>query len=139
MRNAILPAAVILLMLLAASGCMSQGESTDNSEVPTLQTITAEEAIILIELDPTLTIIDLRRSDEYAAAHIPGAVNIDISSSFADNVETLDRNGSYLLYCTAGGKSSSALRIMGEQGFMRVYNLGGGISAWERAGGAIAR
>ncbi|GAA5263277.1 rhodanese-like domain-containing protein [Methanocalculus sp. MC3] len=139
MRKAVLSAGLILIMLLAASGCTAPGESVENDPVPKLQTITASEAILLTGLDPTLTIIDLRRADEYAAGHIPGAVNIDISSSFAEEAGRLDRDGSYLIYCAAGGKSSSALRMMGDLGFTEVYNLGGGISAWQRAGGSIAR
>lgn len=139
MRTAILSAAAILLMLLAVSGCSSQGESMENSSAQALQTISAGDAILLISLDPTLTIIDVRTAGEYATGHIPGAVNIDISSSFTEGLGKLDRDGTYLIYCAAGGRGSSALRIMGEEGFMNVYNLRGGISAWEREGGAIAR
>lgn len=126
-------------MLLAVSGCTAPGESVENDPVPTLQTITASEAILLIGSDPTLTIIDVRRADEYAAGHIHGAVNIDISSSFADEAGRLDRDGSYLIYCAAGVRGESALKIMGDLGFTKVYNIGGGISAWQRAGGAIVR
>ncbi len=139
MRKAVFSAGVILLMLLAVSGCTAPGESVENDPVPTLQTITASEAILLIGSDPTLTIIDVRRADEYAAGHIPGAVNIDISSSFADEAGRLDRDGSYLIYCAAGVRGESALKIMGDLGFTKVYNIGGGISAWQRAGGAIVR
>lgn len=139
MHKAVLSAAAFLLMLLAVSGCTAPGESTINDPDPILKTISAEEAILLIASDSTLTIIDVRRADEYAAGHIPDAVNIDISSSFTERLGKLDRDETYLIYCTAGGKSSSALRVMGEEGFMNVYNLRGGISAWERAGGAIVR
>ncbi|MCP1662618.1 MULTISPECIES: rhodanese-like domain-containing protein [Methanocalculus] len=139
MRTAILSAAAVLLMLLAVSGCASQGESMESSPAQALQTISAGDAILLISLDPTLTIIDVRTAGEYAAGHIPGAVNIDISSSFTEGLGKLDRDGTYLIYCAAGGKSSSALRIMEEEGFMNVYNIRRGISAWEMAGGAIVR
>ncbi|HIJ05954.1 MAG: Thiosulfate sulfurtransferase (Modular protein) [Methanocalculus sp. 52_23] len=139
MRNAVLSAGVVLLMLLAVSGCTAPGESIENDPVPTLRTITASEAILLTESGPTLTIIDVRRPDEYAAGHIPGAANIDISSSFADEVGNLDRDGSYLIYCAAGVRGESALKMMGDLGFTEVYNLGGGISAWQRAGGSVAR
>jgi len=137
MRNAVLSAGVILLMLLAVSGCTAPGESIENDPTPTLRTITASEAIILTGSDPTLTIIDVRRADEYAAGHIPGAVNIDISSSFADGAGNLDRDGSYLIYCATGVRGESALKMMGDLGFTEVYNLGGGISAWQRAGGSV--
>ncbi len=126
-------------MLLAVSGCTAPGESVENNPVPTLQTITASEAILLIESDSSLTIIDVRRPDEYAAGHIPGAVNIDISSSFADEVGRLDRDESYLIYCATGIRGESALNIMGDLGFTRIHNLGGGISAWQRAGGSVVR
>lgn len=139
MRNAVLSAGVVLLMLLAVSGCTAPGESIENDPDPTLRTITASEAILLTGSDPTLTIIDVRRPDEYAAGHIPGAVNIDISSSFADEVGKLDRDESYLIYCATGVRGESALKMMGDLGFTEVYNLGAGISAWQRAGGSVVR
>jgi len=135
----ILLPAVLFVMLLLTAGCMdtaSQGQ-TDGEVV--LRTISAADARTLIETTPDLTIIDVRRPDEYEAGHIPGAINIDLSSSFAETVGELDRDDPYLIYCLSGARGASALRIMEDLGFSHVYNIDGGISAWQRAGGSVIR
>jgi len=127
---------MVLLLLIAAAGCTTPD---GGDEMQVLQTITAEEAMLLIEAKPGITIIDVRTVREYEAGRIPGAVNIPIASSFHEGIGGLDRNPPYLIYCATGGRGSRALGAMGEAGFTEVYNLGGGIAAWERAGGAVIR
>lgn len=122
-----------LLIVIAGSGCLAPSNPGEIREMPILETITAEEALLLIKENPDITIIDVRTTREYETGHIPGAVNIPASTTFID--WDLDPDIPYLVYCAAGGRSSSALRIMGEYGFTRVYNLRGGIAAWEKAGG----
>jgi len=123
-----------LLLLIAAAGCTAPD---GGDEMQVLQTIPAEEAMLLLEANPAVTIIDVRAAREYEAGHIPGAVHIPIASSFHEGIAGLDRDQPYLVYCAAGGRGSQALRAMGEAGFTEVYNLGGGIAAWEKAGGAV--
>ncbi|MBR1369587.1 hypothetical protein RJ53_08840 [Methanocalculus chunghsingensis] len=125
---------IVLLLLIAAAGCTAPD---GGDEMPVLQTITAEEAMLLIEAKPAITIIDVRTVREYEAGHIPGAVHIPIASSFHEGIAGLDRDQPYLVYCATGVRGSRALRAMGEAGFAEVYNLGGGIAAWEKAGGAV--
>ena len=135
----ILLPAMLFIMLLLTAGCMDTTSQGQPDVDVVLRTISADDAMILIETTPDLTIIDVRRPDEYEAGHIPGAINIDLSSSFAETVGELDRDDPYLIYCLSGARGASALRIMEDLGFSRVYNIDGGISAWEQAGGVIVR
>ncbi len=81
------------------------------------------------------TVIDVRTADEFARSHIPGSVNIDLSSpAFNGLIEKLDRNGTYLVCCHFGGRGARAARIMRQLGFTRVYNLSGGIDRWKAEG-----
>ena|GEM_PF-1954370 len=81
-------------------------------------------------------ILDVRRpSDEYSAGHISGAINLDYSSAtFQDELNNLDKSKTYMVYCKAGSRSLSAIKIMKQSGFIRTYNMIGGFDAWKANG-----
>jgi len=85
--------------------------------------------------EESVTIIDVRRPDEYVAGHIEGSVNADISSvdEFNQFLDTLDKNNKYLVYCRSGNRSAQAAQLMEEKGFLNITNLSGGILAWQTA------
>jgi phage shock protein E len=85
-----------------------------------------------------IVILDVRTSAEYATGRIGNAVNINVDSAdFAQQTAALDRNKTYLVYCRGGGRSTRACQTMQTAGFGKVYNLSGGISAWQAAGKPI--
>lgn len=97
--------------------------------------ITAKEFHSMI-LDPKLAdiriIIDIRTKDEFNEYHISNAINIDFYSQFfSDEIDALDRNKTYLIYCRSGHRSGTAtdnaLNLMLNMGFTNVYNMRGGI------------
>jgi rhodanese-related sulfurtransferase len=80
--------------------------------------------------DKNAVLIDVRTPAEFSGGSIRGARNINIMSpSFRQNVQNLDKNKSYYLFCRSGARSGSACNQMSKMGF-RVYNLSGGIGAW---------
>lgn len=82
-----------------------------------------------------LTIVDVRTPDEFAAGHLAGAIEIDLNGpSFATEVAKLDRNGVYFVYCHSGHRSATAVAYLQQAGFTSIYELQGGIVAWQRAG-----
>jgi rhodanese-related sulfurtransferase len=95
------------------------------------ETISKEKAKALIEEkknDVKFQIIDVRTPDEFRAGALPGAKNIDIyNQSFREELNKLDKDGTYLLYCRSGARSSSAMEIMRQLGFKEVCDLGGGL------------
>jgi len=79
-------------------------------------------------------ILDVRTPEEYQTGHLKGAKLLDISEqSFSSSLDKLDKTKTYYVYCQAGGRSSTAVEIMLEKGFKKVYNLQGGIAAWKNA------
>jgi len=127
----------ILLVLLAplilgsmlAVGCL---------QTRVLETVSPQEAFDLIQENqdsPDFVILDVRRAGEYAQGHIEAAINMDFySPTFRDELDALDKEKTYLIYCRSGGRSGQALGIMDELGFLEIYDLSGGISAWQDAG-----
>lgn len=83
--------------------------------------------------DVEAVILDVRTEDEVGEKSIPNAINIDIykGQEFLDELEKLDKNKNYYVYCKAGGRSNQACLLMGQLGFENTFNLLGGISEWE--------
>jgi rhodanese-related sulfurtransferase len=87
---------------------------------------------------PGTTVIDVRTPAEYAAGHIDGAINIDVEGAiFNSEIDKLDKNGSYALYCHSGRRSTLAADAMSQAGFTQVTNLKGGIADLQAAGGSV--
>jgi len=73
--------------------------------------------------------------EEFAEGYIENAINIDFrSETFQDEIDKLDKNKKYLIYCRSGVRSRSALDIMAELNFKEAYNILGGIIAWNAEG-----
>jgi len=85
-------------------------------------------------------VLDVRTPKEFTAGHIPGAVNIDWNGAdFQKKVSALDKSKTYLVQCAVGGRSAKAAEKMMTLQFTNVYNLEGGIKAWEKAGKPIEK
>jgi len=66
---------------------------------------------------------------------IPTARNIDFQHpSFVQIIEKFDKEVPTFVYCASGGRSASAYKKMKAIGFKEVYDLDGGITAWQDAG-----
>lgn len=85
----------------------------------------------VVEQD-NVRLIDVRTPKEYAEGHLAGAENIDVKDSlFADHVKGIE--GKVAVYCRGGRRSLKAAEMLTKQG-CTVYNLDGGILAWQKAG-----
>lgn len=82
-----------------------------------------------------VAILDTRTLDEFENGFIKGAVLYDIFGlEFRDDILKLDRDKTYLVYCRSGGRSYEAMSFMKSNGFKSVFNLIGGVLAWNMAG-----
>jgi phage shock protein E len=89
--------------------------------------------------DKSNVVLDVRTPREFAAGHIPGAINIDYNSpDFAKKVNELDKSKTYLVHCAAGVRSAKACQIMDKAAFSHLVNLEPGFKAWEKAGKPVA-
>ena len=147
MRNSNLKKALLWVLVAAmVIGLTVTGElfgsridnTTTPSETQIAEDITPEEAFTLIQANqqkPDFVIIDVRTPEEFAGGHLENAINIDYySEAFSNEIEALDRNLTYLIYCRSGSRSSNALSFMESLYFSEVYNISGGINAWQSAG-----
>jgi rhodanese-related sulfurtransferase len=81
--------------------------------------------------NPNLVVIDVRTQQEVSRGVIEGSLHLDISNpSFAQEFRKLDRSKTYVVYCHSGVRSANACKAMSKEGFGNLYNLKGGIVAW---------
>jgi len=120
----------ILTLGIAFSNC---AQSTDKS-------VTAKEKKVLLispeELQAridTIVLIDVRTPQEYNSGHLKNAVNIDyFDADFVNKVNKLDKNKDVYIYCKSGNRSGKAADKLEKSGFIKVYDLQGGITNWNK-------
>jgi rhodanese-related sulfurtransferase len=94
------------------------------------QNIGPEKFKQLMEKEDHL-VLDVRSPQELAEGSIPGHQMINVfEPTFRDKIDQLDRDKTYLVYCRSGNRSSMACGLMAQLGFKALYNLEGGIGAW---------
>ena len=99
--------------------------------------ISIEQAILLIETRPDLVIVDVRTPEEYETGYIEGAVNICVTCDAQELLVNLNPDDEILLYCRTGSRSATAARILNENGYHKVYNMLGRITARSNTGYTI--
>ena len=82
--------------------------------------------------DDNAVILDVRTQEEVEEGYIPNAEVIDIykGQEFLDELDKLDKDKNYYVYCRSGNRSGQACAIMEQKGFRECYNLAGGFSNW---------
>ena len=75
-------------------------------------------------------ILDVRTSKEFAGGYIEGAININVDD-LRDNLQNLDKERVYAIYCQVGLRGYLANRILKNNGF-KVVNLNGGYNLWSK-------
>lgn len=113
----------IMLILPTIRGRLSGALSADTTQA--VQLINHQDALIL----------DVREANEFAAGHIANARHIPLGQ-LAGNLKPLEKHKdkAVVVNCRSGTRSAMACGVLRKNGFTQVYNLKGGIMAWEQAG-----
>lgn len=92
----------------------------------------AQEARDYLAAHPagTYTILDVRQPGEYEEEHLPGARLIPLPQ-LADDYTQLNPEQPVIVHCAIGGRSRVAAQLLAGLGFKEVYNLAGGIKAYQ--------
>ncbi len=140
---------LLLLVALIAAGLItacSTGTSTQSNvqtgapaqSTSKFVTLPPEQVLKIIRENkdnPNLVILDVRTPEEYQSGHIDGAINVDFyAPDFPQQLDKLDKNKVYVLYCRSGNRSGRTVPLMKQLGFREVYEIQGGISNWLRKG-----
>jgi parallel beta-helix repeat protein len=95
--------------------------------------VTVSEAKAMIDSKPSLVVLDVRTQSEYDSGHIRSAKLIPVSE-LGGRLDELNKTDEILVYCFGGARSSTASQLLADNGFLYIYNMLGGISAWISAG-----
>jgi len=137
LKPVILALLIVFMVPAVLNGCLSrEAEVTSSENTSIIEDVNLKEAYAIIVdnlSNPDFVIIDVRTPGEYASGHIEDAINMDFyAEDFDEQLDELDRDKIYLLYCQSGNRSGKALDKMEALGFKEVYNMLGGIVNWER-------
>ncbi len=97
------------------------------------QNIEVDEFKVKMKEENTV-VLDVRTTPELAEGAVPESKMINfMEPDFAEKIEALDKDKTYLVYCRSGNRSARACEQMAGMGFAKLYNLLGGIHAWNDA------
>jgi rhodanese-related sulfurtransferase len=115
------------------------GLLTVNLLVGSKGTIDPHGAVALINQREAL-VVDVRPTADFAKGHIVNALNLPMNG-FAKQIPTLEKHKTQpiVVNCRSGAQSSQACSQLRRQGFTEVYNLRGGILAWQGANLPVSR
>ena len=115
---------LILLTVLLLVGCAVQ--PTSPSDKAAYRQISMEEAVTMMAQEADYIILDVRRADEYAGGHIPGAINIANESIGTDEIPELpDKDQLILVYCRSGNRSKQTAQKLVDLGYTNIVEFGG--------------
>ena len=107
------------------------------SKTTEVKVVSPDEMEAILNLEE-VQLVDVRTSDEFAVESIPGSQNIDFESpTFEEDIDKLDKTKPVLLYCNAGKQSAKCAKKLLDAGFIKIYDLEGGITKWKYKGGDI--
>jgi rhodanese-related sulfurtransferase len=91
----------------------------------------------LLEGEDRPRLLDVRTAGEFARGTIAGAEHVELGTLPA-KADAFDPRAPVALVCQSGARSAQGCAWLDQRGFQRVYNLGGGIAGWTRAGLPLA-
>ena len=112
----------ILLSALMFTGCAA----TNNSQTNTYRQIAMDEAATMMAQETGYIILDVRRPDEFAAGHIPNAINVPNESIGTSDIPELpDKDQLIMVYCRSGRRSKEASDKLVKLGYTNIVEFGG--------------
>ena len=123
---------VLLIGLAIGSGFMLLWPMLKRS-ASGVANLTPTEAVLLMNRSNAV-VVDVREATEYAQGHIADAKHIPLAQ-LGERLKELTRykDKPVLLHCQGGVRSAKACDLLAKNGFTKLYNLQGGLNAWQQA------
>lgn len=111
----------LFLSALLFSGCVASHNSAGS-----YRQISMEQAVRMMERETDYVILDVRTPEEFAAGHIPNAINIPNETIGASEISALpDKDQLILVYCRSGRRSKEAAQKLVSLGYTSIVEFGG--------------
>jgi rhodanese-related sulfurtransferase len=84
--------------------------------------------------DAALIVLDVRSAEEFAAGHVPGAINVP-HDALEGQLSTLPqlKDHDVVVYCKSGRRAGLALEVLARHGYTRLQHLTGDMEGWRAA------
>lgn len=120
MKRTIIP---LFLGVLLLAGCTAP---TGPDKDIAYKQISMSEAVAMMENEDGYIILDVRRPDEFAAGHIPNAVNLPNERIGDEEISALpDKDQLIFVYCRSGNRSKQASEKLVKLGYTNIVEFGG--------------
>jgi len=118
---------IVIALLFFVSSCLQNPDAK-------VQVVSPEEMKSLLQMDD-VQLVDVRTPEEYNSGHIEKSQNIDVRSpDFDGQIAKLDKLKPVLVYCRSGKRSAKCTEKLKSAGFVKIYDLKGGITKWKYKG-----
>lgn len=126
----------MLVMALAAILVMLAGDTLRRS-LSGITDVEPRQATRLLNTENAI-MVDIRSEKEFRKNHIANAIRMETTQGASSALDK-HRNKPLIVYCNSGNQSIGICRKLHKQGFATVYNLKGGIFAWQKAELPVSR
>jgi rhodanese-related sulfurtransferase len=125
MKKIMIAAAVLMILVLALTGCSNTKEEENMNVKTQYIKISPAEAKEIMDNEETI-VLDVRTKQEYDQGHIEGSVLLPVDEISAKAEEVLkDKEAKILVYCRSGNRSATAAKTLIEMGYENVLDFGG--------------
>ena len=123
---------------LFLGSCASNSSSSEGKEAKIEEVTSTLDNVNEINFkNKKNVLLDVRTPEEFAAGHVPGAVNIDVKNpNFEEEIQKLDTKKNYFIYCKSGVRAKLATEKMQEKGLKNAKNFKDGMSTYK---GTVAK
>ena len=128
-----MPIFILLTLLFAGIGCIDSNDKqgTETATATKFTDISIEQAKQMIDNNEVF-ILDVRTQEEFDDGYIEGATLIP-DYELTSRLDEVPQDAKILVYCRSGRRSVTASNILVNAGYTDVYNMLGGIIAWNNA------
>ena len=111
----------MMLSAMLVSSCVAPESSSSG-----YRQISMDEAVKMMRDEKNYIILDVRRPDEFAEGHIPGAINVPNEEiGTAEIAELPAKKQLILVYCRSGRRSKEATEKLVKLGYTNIVEFGG--------------
>lgn len=125
---------IILICLFISNSVLAEQQENTGNIYKRLTAVQCDSLIKANAANPNFVILDVRTPGEYNNYHLMDAINRNTGdSNFDTQLATLPKHKLFLMHCQSGGRSAGAFVKMKNLGYAEVYEMIGGLNAWNSA------
>lgn len=123
-NHLMLVSAFFIVTFLLIQNIVAGGDKSQIDPHKAIEMINREEGVV----------VDVRPMNDYSDGHIINSINIP-ANSLKNQMKSLEKHKDkpVIVACRSGAQSSMACKQLRKEGFEKVFNLRGGVLAWQNA------